>query len=76
MLKRVYLAPDEFMAITVREMLKSRDIEAIIRRFETSWLDGLPKVMKGGWGEVLVEEADFITAEECVREFLQDSAEK
>lgn len=73
MLKSVYLAPDEFTAITLREMLKSRDIQAIIRRFETTWLDGLPKVMKGGWGEVLVNENDEKKAKECIEEFMQNS---
>ena len=73
MFKRVYIAPDEFTAITLREMLKSRDIQAMIRRFETSWLDGLPKVMKGGWGEVLVSEQDIQKAEEYIKEFLEDS---
>lgn len=73
MLKRVYLAPDEFTAITLREMLKSQNIKAMIQRFETSWLDGLPKMMRGGWGEVLVNEEDTEKAEEYIKEFLQDS---
>lgn len=73
MLKRVYLAPDEFTAITLREMLKGRHIQAMIRRFETSWLDGLPKVMKGGWGEVLVNEEDAEKAEDYIKEFLEES---
>lgn len=73
MFKCVYLAPDEFTAITLREMLKSQNIKAMIQRFETSWLDGLPKMMKGGWGEVLVYEEDIEKAEECINEFLQDT---
>jgi hypothetical protein len=75
MLKRVYMAPDEFTAITLKEMLASRDIKAITRRFETSWLDGLPKVMKGGWGDVLVDEKDAELAEEYIKEFLEQSNE-
>lgn len=74
MLKKVYLAPDEFTAITIREMLKSLNIEAIIRRFETTWLDGLPKIMKGGWGEIFVDENDAKLAEEYIEEFLKESA--
>jgi len=73
MFKRVYLAPDEFTAITLREILKSQNIKAMIQRFETSWLDGLPKMMRGGWGEVLVNEEDIEKAEEYIKEFLQDS---
>ena len=75
MLKRVYIAPDEFTAITLKEMLASRDIKAITRRFETSWLDGLPKVMKGGWGDVLVDEKDAKMAEEYIKEFLEQCTE-
>ena len=36
--------------------------------------DGLPKVMRGGWGEVLVDEKDEKQAEECIKEFLEQSA--
>lgn len=75
MLKRVFVAPDEFTAITIREMLKSRNIQAIIRRFETTWLDGLPKFMEGGWGEVLTDEEDLLEAQEYIREFLNESGE-
>ncbi|MBE0433772.1 hypothetical protein IBX73_09970 [candidate division WOR-3 bacterium] len=74
MLKSVYVAPDEFTAITIKEMLASRDIKAITRRYETSWLDGLPKMMKGGWGDVLVDEQDAQQAAECIQEFLEHSA--
>lgn len=72
MLKSAYLAPDEFTAITLREMLKGKGINAMIQRFETTWLDGLPKIMKGGWGEVLVNEQDLEDAEKYIEEFLQD----
>ena len=75
MLKSIYIAPDEFTAITIKEMLASRDIKAMTRRYETSWLDGLPKVMKGGWGDVLVDEKDAAQAEECIKEFLENSPE-
>jgi D-serine dehydratase len=54
-------------------MLKSQNIKAMIQRFETSWLNGLPKMMRGGWGEVLVYEEDIEKAEEYIKEFLQDS---
>jgi len=74
LLKRVYLAQDEFGAITIKEMLKGHNIEALIRRFETTWLDGLPKILKGGWGEVLVEEKDYELALEYIQEFLSHPA--
>ncbi len=75
MLKCVYLAPDEFTAITIKAMLKGKNIPAEIKRFETSWLDGLAKVMRGAWGEILVSEDDLKEAEEYIKEFLQDVIE-
>ncbi|MGB3340908.1 MAG: hypothetical protein WBB37_05455 [bacterium] len=75
MLKSAYLAPDEFTAITLREMLKGQDIPAVIKRFETTWLDGLPKIMRGGWGEVLVDEHNLEDARKHIEEFLQDIPE-
>jgi hypothetical protein len=75
MLKSVYLAPDEFIAITIKEMLAGKDIKAIARRFETTWLDGLPKVMKGGWGDIMVDEKDAKEAEEYIKEFLEEHQE-
>lgn len=76
MLKCAFMAPDEFTAITLREMLKGKGIIAMIQRFETTWLDGLPKIMKGGWGEVLVDEQDLEDAEKYIEEFLQDFPEQ
>ncbi len=74
MLKRAYLAQDEFSAITIAEMLKGHGIETLVRRFETTWLDGLPKLMEGGWGEVLVEEDNFDRAQDYIQEFLSHPA--
>jgi hypothetical protein len=74
LLKRVYVAQDEFSAITIKEMLKGHNIEALVRRFETSWLDGLPKILKGGWGEILVDEKDYERAFEYIQEFLSHPA--
>jgi hypothetical protein len=31
--------------------------------------------MKGGWGDVLVDEKDEKQAEECIKEFLEQSAD-
>jgi hypothetical protein len=75
MLKSVYQAPNEFAAITIKEMLASQNIESVIRGNETTWLDGLPTVLKGYWCEVLVREEDAAEAEECIKEFLKHSAE-
>lgn len=73
MLKSAYQAPDEFTAITIRELLAANGIEAVIRRLETTWLDGIPKVLRGYWGDVLVAEEDLAEAEACVQDFLKEA---
>ncbi len=73
MLKRVYVSLDEFTAITLKTMLEGKGIKAMVRRFETTWLNGLPKFMEGGWGEILVPEDDKELAERYIQEFLKDS---
>lgn len=73
MLKSVYQAPNEFAAITIKEMLASQNIESVIRGNETTWLDGLPTVLKGYWCEVMVREEDAAEAEECIQEFLKST---
>jgi hypothetical protein len=40
------------------------------------WLDGLPKLMHGGWGEVLVTEDDFDDAKVLVDAFLNSNLDK
>ena len=75
MFKRVYVAPDEFTAITIRDFLESEGVRVLLRRFETSWLDGLPKLMMGGWGELVVSEDDFDDAGRLIELFLSSNQE-
>ncbi len=75
-MKKVYVAPDEFMALSVKSLLDEEGILSDIRRYENVWLDGLPKLMHGGWGEVLVTEDDFDDAKVLVDAFLNSNIDK
>lgn len=75
-MKKVYVAPDEFMALSVKSLLDEEGILSDIRRYENVWLDGLPTLMHGGWGEVLVTEDDFDDAKVLVDAFLNSNIDK
>ena len=75
MFKSVYVAPDEFTAVTIRDFLENEGIHVLLRRYETTWLDGLPKLMMGGWGEIIVSEDDYDDAGRLIEIFLSANQE-
>jgi hypothetical protein len=74
-LKAVHKPADEFMANSVRDLLEQNGIPALIRSFQIPAYDGLARVMRPVWGEVLVEEEDLSRAKELVDGFLASEAE-
>ncbi len=74
-LKPVYKPADEFMANSVRDLLEQNGIPALIRSFQIPAYDGLARVMRPVWGEILVEEEDLARAKELVDGFLAAEAE-
>lgn len=58
------------MAHTVRDLLEQSGIPALIHSYQIPAYDGLARVMRPVWGEVLVEEADLDRARELVDGFL------
>lgn len=76
MFKKVYVAPDEFTAITVRDFLENEGIHVLLRRYETTWLNGLPRFWMGGWGEIIVTEDDYDDARHLVEIFLSANTEE
>jgi len=48
----VYKAPDEFSAITIKEMLESQGISAMIRSTQIPWYDNVMQRVTGVWGEI------------------------
>jgi hypothetical protein len=73
-LKAVYKPADEFMANSVRDLLEQHGVPALIRSFQIPAYDGLARVMRPVWGEVLVEDEDLSRAKELVEGFLTTEA--
>ena len=74
-LTAVYKPADELMANTVRDLLEQSGIPALIHSYQLPAYDGIARVMRPAWGEVLVEESDLERARELVRGFLDDAAD-
>ena len=69
-LKTIYKAPDEFMANSVKDLLEQEGIPAMIRSFQVPAYDGIARMMRPNWGEVLVSETDMDRARELLDSFL------
>jgi len=68
----VYDAPDEFMALTIKSLLEQNHIKAILKSYQIPLYDSIGTLMKGKWGEVLVEDMDEKKARELIKGFLMD----
>jgi hypothetical protein len=73
-IKALYRPADELMANAVRDLLEENGIPAMIRSFQIPAYDGLARMMRPVWGEVLVEEEDMARAKELLDAFLSTDA--
>ena len=74
-MKAVYRAQDELMANSIRDLLVQNGVPALVRSFQIPAYDGIARVMRPDWGEVLVEESDLDRARELVEGFLAPNDE-
>ncbi|MFO7674702.1 MAG: DUF2007 domain-containing protein [bacterium] len=74
-MKSVYRAQDELMANSIRDLLVQSGVPALVRSFQIPAYDGIARVMRPDWGEVLVEESDLDRARELVEGFLAPNDE-
>lgn len=68
-LRSVYAASNEFMALTVRDMLRENGVAAMIRSHEIAGLNVDMFSSGGAWGEVLVDEEHLNRAQELIGAF-------
>ena len=56
----VYRAPDEVTANLVKGLLVGEDIPVVLKSAQVPWMDGIMKMGKGYWGDIVVprEHAD------------------
>ena len=65
----VYSASNEFMALTVRDMLRENGIAAMIQRNEIAGFNVDMHRSGGAYGEVMVNEEDVNRAQELIGAF-------
>lgn len=73
-IKAIYRPADELMANAVRDLFEENGIPAMIRSFQIPAYDGLARVMRPVWGEVLVAEENLARAREILDAFLATDA--
>jgi hypothetical protein len=69
-LKVLYKPPDEILAVRIKDFLEQNGIEAILRSQQMPWYDGLAKMMRPEWGQVLVLDEDYDRAKELLKDLL------
>jgi hypothetical protein len=62
----LYKPADELLAVRIKDLLNENGIEAMLRSYQMAWLDGLARMMRPEWGEVIVEEEDLPKARELL----------
>jgi hypothetical protein len=70
-LKTVYKPENELIAMSIKSLLEQTGIKSIIHSFQMPWYNGLAKMMRPDWGEILVDEDDYDEAVEIVNKFLE-----
>ena len=65
----IYRAMDEAEANIVKEVLLANGISAVVRRNESSMLDGAMVPGQGYWGDVLVPQAEAGHATEVLQSY-------
>lgn len=66
----LYKPSDELLAVRIKDLLEQQGIVAVLRSYQMPWYDGLAKMMRPEWGEVLVSDEDFDQAKELLEDLL------
>ena len=73
-LKSVYKPENELLAMSIKSLLEQSGIQAMIHSFQIPWYNGLAKMMRPEWGEILVDEDDYDEAIEIIEKFLESES--
>jgi hypothetical protein len=72
-LERVYKAPDELMAQTIKSLLESNGIKVYLKSYQVPMMDSIITYIKGNWGEILVRDEDSDAAKDLIEGFLSET---
>jgi hypothetical protein len=70
----VYRAQDEVSANLVRGLLVGEDIPAVLQSAQVPWMDGIMKMGKGYWGDVVVPREHADRARAIIEAFEQSES--
>lgn len=74
-LKVLFKPADELLAVRIKDLLEQQGVLTMVRSYQMPWYDGLARMMRPEWGEVLVAEEDFDRAREILDGLLATLAE-
>jgi len=69
-LRVLYKPSDELLAVRIKDLLEQQGIVAMLRSYQMPWYNGLAKMMRPEWGEVLVSDEDHDRAKELLEDLL------
>ncbi|MEO0072747.1 MAG: DUF2007 domain-containing protein [candidate division WOR-3 bacterium] len=70
-LKVVYKPENELLALSLKALLEESGIKVLVKSYQIPWYNGLAKMMRPAWGEILVSEEDYPKAKDLIENFLE-----
>ena len=61
---------DEAQGILLKKVLREEGILSELRSEQIPWMNGIMKVARGYWGDLMVLESDYVTAGEIIKSYL------
>jgi hypothetical protein len=75
-LKIVYKPENEMLALSLKALLEDSGIKVVLKSYQIPWYNGLAKMMRPEWGEILVAEEDYVCAKDLIENFLRNEESK
>lgn len=68
----VYKPENEYLALSLKQLLEDEEIPAVIESEQIPWYDNIMATAKGYWGKLLVSEDKEEEASKIIDIFLED----
>lgn len=72
----VYRAPDEVIASLLQGLLEGEGVPVMLQSGQVPWMDGVMKVDKGYWGDVVVPKEHAEKARKIILAYEKSEGEK
>lgn len=72
----VYRAPDEVTANLVQGLLEGEGVPVMLQSGQVPWMDGVMKVDKGYWGDVVVPKEHADRAKQIIAAYEKSGGER